>query len=546
MTVAASQLVKSVPTGPLPAQSVPPPPKPNPAEDSLRKIYDFAKDLFLKQIPFQEGQLPGGTAMLGFTRKDSASVYIDCPEQDVKSNDTTNSKVDHKTPATETEEKVAKQGSTKIFNKAMRWHFTLGPQHRWFDIPTKKSGDHDLTRWREAKEWDIQEIDVNIVGCLKLRPGLEGKEREEALARMQKEINLLQMVYGKAHLCQLYDGVVYERKVNGDAKKTEKVAVEYQHLYTDDIGEMVELHQLCQQPHLNDFIEQMLEALVELENLGIVHLDLKFKNIFHLNHAFFLSDFDLGALVRNVSSDATGTPAFLSPELFTRWCGEKFVLEGKNPGTISRQDAYDARTDVWSFGTMLEHLTAPNMEPPRLTQLLDQYNANFTISINMTNYGAASDEEKRAFEEAESELPKIVEKYKAELNRLHNEMEPADPLQFLIWKMRRPLQKDRWKASEALKFFNEKIKTIKPAIVKVVPQTPPLKRTHSYQSQTLRRTLNNPILYGTLRRENNLSGIKQQLAKQPPASAQPTSYQVVRERSTSTVRVHVKDIDFSS
>ena len=86
-------------------------------------------------------------------------------------------------------------------------------------------------------------------------------------------------------------------------------------------------------------MKQLLEALIYLENKGIIHRDLKLENILLVNREdnclIKLADFGLSVNLEHLDPKVRcGTPGYVAPEIIT----------GKT---------YDCKTDMFSIGAIL-------------------------------------------------------------------------------------------------------------------------------------------------------------------------------------------------
>jgi len=116
-----------------------------------------------------------------------------------------------------------------------------------------------------------------------------------------------------------------------------------------DLGQLVETNGALNVPVAIDLVLQSCDAIVEAHSLGIVHRDIKPSNLFlsfRPDNTAIVKVLDFGIsksatgadLSLTQTSSMLGTPAYMSPE------------QMRSARTV------DARTDVWSIGTVLYEL----------------------------------------------------------------------------------------------------------------------------------------------------------------------------------------------
>ncbi len=116
-----------------------------------------------------------------------------------------------------------------------------------------------------------------------------------------------------------------------------------------DLGQMVDTHGAMTTPVAVDLVLQACDAIVEAHSLGIVHRDLKPSNLFvsfRPDQSAIVKVLDFGISKSANQSDLSltqtqsmlGTPAYMSPE------------------QMRSARSVDARTDIWSIGTVLYEL----------------------------------------------------------------------------------------------------------------------------------------------------------------------------------------------
>lgn len=77
---------------------------------------------------------------------------------------------------------------------------------------------------------------------------------------------------------------------------------------------------------------------------GVLHRDLKSANIFKHSDTYKLGDFNVSKVNGgSLAYTQTGTPYYASPEVW-------------------RDEPYDSKSDIWSFGVILFELTS--LKPP--------------------------------------------------------------------------------------------------------------------------------------------------------------------------------------
>ena len=116
-----------------------------------------------------------------------------------------------------------------------------------------------------------------------------------------------------------------------------------------DLGQMVDTHGAMSIPVAVDLVLQACDAIVEAHSLGIVHRDVKPSNLFvsfRPDQSAIVKVLDFGISKSANGSDMSltqtqsmlGTPAYMSPE------------------QMRSARSVDARTDIWSLGTVLYEL----------------------------------------------------------------------------------------------------------------------------------------------------------------------------------------------
>jgi serine/threonine-protein kinase len=116
-----------------------------------------------------------------------------------------------------------------------------------------------------------------------------------------------------------------------------------------DLGQMVDTHGAMTIPVAVDLVLQACDAIVEAHSLGIVHRDIKPTNLFvsfRPDQSAIVKVLDFGISKSANGTDLSltqtqsmlGTPAYMSPE------------------QMRSARSVDARTDVWSIGTVLYEL----------------------------------------------------------------------------------------------------------------------------------------------------------------------------------------------
>ena len=120
-------------------------------------------------------------------------------------------------------------------------------------------------------------------------------------------------------------------------------------LHGADLGAMVDTHGAMATPVAVDLVLQACDAIVEAHSLGIVHRDVKPSNLFvsfRPDQSAIVKVLDFGISKSASGSDMSltqtqsmlGTPAYMSPE------------------QMRSARMVDARTDIWSLGTVLYEL----------------------------------------------------------------------------------------------------------------------------------------------------------------------------------------------
>jgi len=187
------------------------------------------------------------------------------------------------------------------------------------------SGEVWLARNRETQE----NVGIKVVG---LDPGVPELEAE-----LRLEISVLK-------LCRC----PYIVKYYDSFRKDDAIWIVMEYC---DVGSLQDLLQYCLRPFTEEEVRSVcasvMQGLAYLHRLGIIHRDIKSKNILiNSNGRIKICDFGVAGILttkRRHRNTAIGSPHWMAPEV---------IAEKK----------YDARCDIWSFGiTVLE---LGEMEPP--------------------------------------------------------------------------------------------------------------------------------------------------------------------------------------
>ena len=151
---------------------------------------------------------------------------------------------------------------------------------------------------------------------------------------------------------------------------------------------------------LNEFLKQTIDAIDYIHTLNIIHRDIKLHNI--LLHKingkiiFKLTDFgfacyDNTRISDNILSEKyyklCGTPYYMAPEIILNMHNlENITNKGKDIIKISKENFYDKRIDIWSYGVCIYELVFNNSFLRGIKTIYDMekfYNSeSFGININ--------------------------------------------------------------------------------------------------------------------------------------------------------------------
>jgi serine/threonine-protein kinase len=163
-------------------------------------------------------------------------------------------------------------------------------------------------------------------------------EQGSALTRFEREARTVARLRGE-HIVQVYD---VGRLEHGEP------FIVMELLTGEDLSALLEREQRLPVATAVDYVLQACEAMAEAHVAGVVHRDLKPANLFITKRAdgrplLKVLDFGISKLLSettslNLTSGVLGSPLYMSPE------------------QLSSSKDIDARTDVWSLGTILYEL----------------------------------------------------------------------------------------------------------------------------------------------------------------------------------------------
>lgn len=159
-----------------------------------------------------------------------------------------------------------------------------------------------------------------------------------ALTRFEREARTIARLRGE-HIVQIYD---VGRLEHGEP------FIVMELLTGEDLSALLDREQRLPVATAVDYVLQACEAMAEAHVAGVIHRDLKPANLFVSKRAdgrplVKVLDFGISKLVSettsvNLTSGVLGSPLYMSPE------------------QLSSSKDIDARTDVWSLGTILYEL----------------------------------------------------------------------------------------------------------------------------------------------------------------------------------------------
>jgi serine/threonine-protein kinase len=178
----------------------------------------------------------------------------------------------------------------------------------------------------------------------------------EAVARFEREARAASKIKSE-HVARVSDVGTLD---NGSPY----IVMEY--LQGNDLADQVEKHGPMSMEQAVDFVLQASEALADAHALGIVHRDLKPANLFCIQRTdgqLCIKVLDFG-----ISKLTTGDAEAVSMTRTTAILGSPLYM---SPEQMMMSKGVDARTDIWSLGTILfELLTGrPPFDADTVTEL---------------------------------------------------------------------------------------------------------------------------------------------------------------------------------
>jgi serine/threonine protein kinase len=200
---------------------------------------------------------------------------------------------------------------------------------------------------------EATQLDLERRVALKFLRGSALPEQGSALSRFEREARTIARLRGE-HIVQIYD---VGRLEHGEP------FIVMELLTGEDLSALLDREQRLPVATAVDYVLQACEAMAEAHVAGVIHRDLKPANLFLSKRAdgrplVKVLDFGISKLLSettslNLTSGVLGSPLYMSPE------------------QLSSSKDIDARTDVWSLGTILYELVtgAPAFQAEGLPQV---------------------------------------------------------------------------------------------------------------------------------------------------------------------------------
>src|SRR4051812_1416685 len=185
---------------------------------------------------------------------------------------------------------------------------------------------------------EATQLDLERRVALKLLRQSAAPEETSALTRFEREARTIARLRGE-HIVQIYD---VGRLEHGEA------FIVMELLTGEDLSALLDREHRLPVATAVDYVLQACEAMAEAHVAGVIHRDLKPANLFVSKRAdgrplVKVLDFGISKLLSettslSLTSGVLGSPLYMSPE------------------QLASSKDIDARTDVWSLGTILYEL----------------------------------------------------------------------------------------------------------------------------------------------------------------------------------------------
>ena len=177
---------------------------------------------------------------------------------------------------------------------------------------------------------------------------------EAQRAGFVNEINLLHKLQGEDRIIKLYD---YE-KVVGEEEDLLYVVMEKG---DTDLASLIKKYTMKKEmtpAMIKHYWSEMLHAVAVIHKRGVIHKDLKPANFMLVAGTLKLIDFGIASSIQSDKTSITidnqvGTFNYMSPESIQDLNGPQFDRQGNRKPCVK----ISFKTDVWSLGCILYHLT---------------------------------------------------------------------------------------------------------------------------------------------------------------------------------------------
>ena len=168
------------------------------------------------------------------------------------------------------------------------------------------------------------------------------------------EINLLHQLQGEDRIIKLYD---YE-KVVGEEEELLYVVMEKG---DTDLASLIKKYTIKKEitpAMIKHYWSEMLHAVAVIHKRGVIHKDLKPANFMLVAGTLKLIDFGIASSIQSDKTSITidnqvGTFNYMSPESIQDLNGPQYDKQGVRKPCVK----ISFKTDVWSLGCILYHLT---------------------------------------------------------------------------------------------------------------------------------------------------------------------------------------------